>query len=164
MTSWAKSVGQKPVKPTSNGCQWGLGLFIFCGMASFLQCFTKKEKKESTTFSIDSPSTTKRYYPKFSDVEWFIAKHCNQLLEFEFAVLLWHLLCWFKRIIKRHIQNGFPVCVEFMFPVPHLKIETERGIKLDHNWKGELLRNYPQFGWFIIPCCWSSWSRGESVK
>ena len=91
-------------------------------------------KKESTTFSIDSPSTTKRYYPKFSDIEWFIAKHRNHVLEFEFAVLLWHLLCWFKRIIKRHIQNGFPVWGAFMFPTSLLRRETEQeGIKLDRN-------------------------------
>ena len=47
-----------------------------------------------------------------------------------------HLLCWFERhcIIKRHIQNGFPVWGAFMFPTSLLRRETEQeGIKLDRN-------------------------------
>ena len=37
-------------------------------------------------------------------------------------------------IIKRHIQNGFPVWAAFMFPTSLLRRETEQeGIKLDRN-------------------------------
>ena len=52
---------------------------------------------------------------------------------------MWCLVCRLKRVTKRHIQNGFPVCAEFMFPTPLFKIETERRMKLDHNWSWQLM-------------------------
>ena len=119
---------------------------------SIKHLFIKKKTNLGKSFETTSTKCPPLFFqPNDLDGLWYfrnghlfqpIYEHIHQpfiILDFLISVFVWCLVCRLKRVTKRHIQNGFPVCAEFMFPSPLFKIETESRMKLDHNWNWQLM-------------------------